>query len=100
MSERREPDVQAVFMTYRELAKFNEALGRVETKLNHALEINAKQDALEKRVTALETQRAVQQATGGVYRRLGSHVTEIGIAVIATGIWWEPLWRAIKSLIH
>jgi hypothetical protein len=93
-AESLDPRAQAgvgILVSYRELAKLNERLARIDSKVDTALRLPAKVDALTDRVASLETERAVRDARGGVFSKIGDLLWALVLALIAAGVWWPKL---------
>jgi hypothetical protein len=82
------PATGGLFVSAQMLMDLTRRMERIDGKLDQALALPSMVNDLTQRVIALEQERAVQRAKGGVYGK----VWEIGfgllLAFIAAGVWW------------
>lgn len=84
-SSHRSPNI---LVSYQELVKLNARMERIDSKLDVALTLPAKIADQDKRITALETERAVRNAKGGVYGKGMELLWALALTLIAAGVWW------------
>lgn len=77
-----------ILVSWREFSKLKETIITIGAKLDQAVLQQAQLRDIEIRLVALETDRTVRNAKGGVYGKAWEIIFGLVLAIIAAGVWW------------
>jgi hypothetical protein len=88
----------AIMVSYRELVEIRSKMERLDAKLDAALVLRAAVEKLEKRVTSLETDRAVRSERSGLFGKAASVAWALALLIIGAGLnaWSDKFTRLIQ----